>query len=307
MSTLEKAVEIAARAHAGQRDRSGEPRLLHLLRLMMVARGSQAQIAAVLQDVIEDTMINLGDLRAAGFCDVVLSAVDALTKRTGETRLDAAERAADDPVALQLSLAKVTDQIHAMRSEPPSEHADARLAELQPVKTLLESRLAEMQSRRYKLWVLDDNADNICMIEQSFHPTVKANLEVVSFLSAEAFLSAFEIILNAVELLPDFVLLDFFLGTMYGSDVLERLTQAWAERDVSPTVIIAHSSEIKFSELMVAQGADFALEKIKGLECSAALREVFSSPEDLAWLRRYRRPRDAHLASKAALDELAAL
>ena len=35
MSTLEKAIELAARAHAGQLDKAGLPYILHPLRVML--------------------------------------------------------------------------------------------------------------------------------------------------------------------------------------------------------------------------------------------------------------------------------
>jgi GTP diphosphokinase / guanosine-3',5'-bis(diphosphate) 3'-diphosphatase len=39
MSSLERAVEIASRADAGQEDKAGEPYTLHPLRLMMRLHG----------------------------------------------------------------------------------------------------------------------------------------------------------------------------------------------------------------------------------------------------------------------------
>lgn len=35
MSTVERAIEIAARAHAGQTDKGGAPYVLHALRVML--------------------------------------------------------------------------------------------------------------------------------------------------------------------------------------------------------------------------------------------------------------------------------
>ena len=53
-SSLERAIEIAARAHAGQTDKGGAPYVLHPLRVMLQLRDPVAQIAAVLHDVVED-------------------------------------------------------------------------------------------------------------------------------------------------------------------------------------------------------------------------------------------------------------
>jgi hypothetical protein len=64
VATIERAIEIAAKAHAGVKDKQGQPYLLHPLRVMMGVEGEEAQIVAVLHDVVEDTPISLDDIRA---------------------------------------------------------------------------------------------------------------------------------------------------------------------------------------------------------------------------------------------------
>ncbi|MEZ4677527.1 MAG: hypothetical protein R2932_25260 [Caldilineaceae bacterium] len=67
MSTLAKAIAIAAQAHVDQVDKAGQPYILHPLRMMMQLDNEAAQIVAMLHDVVEDTPITLDDLRAAGY------------------------------------------------------------------------------------------------------------------------------------------------------------------------------------------------------------------------------------------------
>ena len=55
MSSLEKAISIAAQAHDGQRDKAGAPYILHPLRVMMKMTTESERITAVLHDLIEDT------------------------------------------------------------------------------------------------------------------------------------------------------------------------------------------------------------------------------------------------------------
>ena len=55
MSTLERAIQIAALAHAGQFDKAGQPYILHPLRVMFRMEEEHERIAAVLHDVVEDS------------------------------------------------------------------------------------------------------------------------------------------------------------------------------------------------------------------------------------------------------------
>lgn len=142
MSTVEKAIEISARAHAAQVDKAGAPYVFHPLRLMLAVKTPFERMAAVLHDVVEDTAVTLVDLKDAGFPPDVLDAVDALTKRKGESRLEAARRAANNPIARVVKLADVTDNMDLSRIFNPSEKDFARLKEYEQVKELLETEAA---------------------------------------------------------------------------------------------------------------------------------------------------------------------
>ena len=137
MSTLERAIELAARAHAGQVDKAGQPYILHPLRLMLSVRGPHERIAAVLHDIVEDTPVTFADLVAEGFAPEVVAAVRALTKHEGEKRIDAARRAAADPVARAVKLADVTDNMDLSRLPAPTEKDHARLREYEQVRAIL--------------------------------------------------------------------------------------------------------------------------------------------------------------------------
>ena len=137
MSTIEKAIEIAAREHAGATDKAGAPYLYHPLRLMFAVSSIDEKIAAVLHDVVEDTPITLIDLKNEGFSDTIIDAIDSLTKRKGETRLQAAQRAASNPISRVVKLADVADNMDLSRISDPTERDFARLKEYVEVKKLL--------------------------------------------------------------------------------------------------------------------------------------------------------------------------
>lgn len=137
MSTLERAIALAAEAHAGQFDKAGQPYILHPLRVMLRLSEENERIAAVLHDVVEDTAVTLERLGHEGFAAGVLVAVEALTKRPGESRLEAAARAAADPVARAVKLADNAENMNLSRLPNPTERDFERVREYEQVRALL--------------------------------------------------------------------------------------------------------------------------------------------------------------------------
>lgn len=137
MSTLERAIAIAASAHAGQLDKGGQPYILHPLRVMLRVQTEQERIAAVLHDVVEDTPVTVEQLATEGFSPEVLAAVSALTKLPGETRIAAAERAATNAIARTVKLADNAENMDLSRIPNPSAKDYARLEEYNAVRELL--------------------------------------------------------------------------------------------------------------------------------------------------------------------------
>ena len=137
MSTLERAIEISASAHAGQVDKAGQPYILHPIRVMLRVSSDHERMAAVLHDVVEDTPIALERLIQEGFPPEVISAVQALTKNPGESRLQAAARAAANPIARVVKLADNAENMDLSRIAKPTEKDFARLREYEEVRALL--------------------------------------------------------------------------------------------------------------------------------------------------------------------------
>lgn len=137
MSTLERAIQIAAKAHAGQVDKAGQPYILHPIRVMLSVQSLDERLAAILHDVVEDTELSLEDLADEGFTPEVIEAVRALTKELGESRIQAAQRAAQNPIARVVKLADVTDNMDLSRIPEPTEKDFARLREYQAVREIL--------------------------------------------------------------------------------------------------------------------------------------------------------------------------
>ena len=131
MATLERAIALAAEAHAGQVDKAGAPYILHPLRLLLAVDTPEERIVAVLHDVVEDTPWTLEALRAEGFTQEVVDAVEALTKRAGESYEAFIDRVAANPLARRVKRADLTDNLD-LRRLPVLTDADlARIARYQ--------------------------------------------------------------------------------------------------------------------------------------------------------------------------------
>jgi (p)ppGpp synthase/HD superfamily hydrolase len=117
------AYQLAQHHHAGQVDKAGNPYLEHVVTVAKLCRehGPEAVAAGLLHDIVEDTDVTLDDLRASGMPETVVQAVDAVTRRPGETYQNFIARAASDPLGRFIKLAD-----NETNSDP------ARLAKLDP-------------------------------------------------------------------------------------------------------------------------------------------------------------------------------
>jgi len=104
---LIKAIEIALCFHGRQLDKAGMPYILHPLHVMDKVNGIEAKIVAVLHDTVEDTNLTLEALANAGFDDTIVNAIDAISKRKGETNEDYWTRVKSNKLALQVKLVDI--------------------------------------------------------------------------------------------------------------------------------------------------------------------------------------------------------
>ncbi len=118
--TLERAIAIAATAHAGQVDKGGAPYILHPLKVMLRMSTLEQRIVAVLHDVVEDCGVSLDDLRKEGFSEEVLSAIESVTKVPGESYEDFVDRAAQNPIGRVVKLADLEENSDLSRIDSPS-------------------------------------------------------------------------------------------------------------------------------------------------------------------------------------------
>ncbi len=142
--TFEDAISLAAQKHRGQFDKAGAPYILHPLRVMgnLGPNASENErIAGLLHDVVEDCQVSFEDLRDLGYCDEVIAAIDALTKRDDEKGdyMRAMRRVSQNSIARRVKIADLTDNMDLSRLATTTEEDLARLEKYRAAKAYLES------------------------------------------------------------------------------------------------------------------------------------------------------------------------
>ena len=136
--TIEDAIAFAAERHGGQRDKAGEPYILHPLRVALRVRTDRERLAAVLHDVVEDTGVTLDELRERGLDESVVAAIETLTKRDGEDYRAFIERVAQNPIARAVKLADLADNLDPDRlAALPAEEQQRLRAQYEPARERL--------------------------------------------------------------------------------------------------------------------------------------------------------------------------
>ncbi len=136
---INKAIELAAKAHDGQLDKAGKPYIFHPLRVMLNVNGGEyEQCAAVLHDVLEDTDTTAGDLESEGFPKEIIDAVCLLTRTEGEDYMEYVRRLKSNPIARAVKLADLADNMDMSRIKNPTARDYERLEKYKKAKAILE-------------------------------------------------------------------------------------------------------------------------------------------------------------------------
>jgi hypothetical protein len=128
--SVEDADALAARLHAGVLDRNGEPYIEHprAVAALVAHLGPVARIAALLHDTVEDCGVTFQDLLDEGVPADAVDAVDAVTRRPGETYAAFIDRAAAHPVGRYVKRADLRhntrpDRVARLRQADPAKAA----------------------------------------------------------------------------------------------------------------------------------------------------------------------------------------
>ena len=142
---LEKDIEIAVEAHRGQIDKAGKEYILHPMRVMLRGRNDTEMIVGILHDVVEDTPITIDMLRLEGFSEDILAALECVTKRRGESYGTFIDRVLTNPLATQVKLYDMEDNMNRDRIPYPTPKDEARFRKYEKYHKVILQQLKEYQ------------------------------------------------------------------------------------------------------------------------------------------------------------------
>ena len=111
---VEKGLLVALIAHRGQTDLDGKPAILHPLAVALSGKNDNEKIVGLLHDVVEDSEYTCDDLRAVGFNDEIIEALQLLTHDEHLTYQDYVQRIKDSGNQLAIAV-KLNDLQHNLK------------------------------------------------------------------------------------------------------------------------------------------------------------------------------------------------
>jgi hypothetical protein len=97
------------------------------------------RIVGVLHDVVEDWAgWTLDRVRAEGFCEEVVAALDSVTEREGEDYFSFVRRAASNPIGRKVKLADLKDNSDLTRISAPTERDIERIEKYRRAIAIIE-------------------------------------------------------------------------------------------------------------------------------------------------------------------------
>ena len=122
--TLEEAIEYAAKAHKGQKDKSNLPYILHPLSVMLQMDTDEERILALCHDIAEDTSKSPHEIA----CDLGMDSewetlLDVLTHKKSVPYLDYIKTIKLYPAAVKVKLADLEHNLSRLKNLPNEDQA----------------------------------------------------------------------------------------------------------------------------------------------------------------------------------------
>lgn len=117
---FEIAYNLALIYHKGQVDKANKPYINHVVYVANHVKTNDEKIVAILHDIIEDTSLTLNDLKKLGFSNIVIEAIDAITKRQGEAYHDYLKRVMNNKIAIKVKIEDLKHNADITRYDSPT-------------------------------------------------------------------------------------------------------------------------------------------------------------------------------------------
>lgn len=134
---LNKAYEIAYMAHKNQKDKGGTEYINHPVAVSALVGSLEEKIVALLHDVVEDTRVTLEELKSFGFNDNIIAAIDAISKKDGESIDDYMNRVKNNKLACSVKKADLLHNMDMSRLKVVNKKDLERLAKYQYIYNYL--------------------------------------------------------------------------------------------------------------------------------------------------------------------------
>lgn len=138
MNIVDKALEIAIKAHKGQRDLAGVDYIEHPKAVANLVNSDEEKAVAYLHDVLEDTYITEKDLLQMGIPNNIVLAVKVLTKEKNEPYTKYIERVKENKLASTVKIADLQHNMNLSRIANPSKRDYERLEKYKRALTFLK-------------------------------------------------------------------------------------------------------------------------------------------------------------------------
>ena len=109
---------------------------------MQNVQHAQGKICAVLHDILEDTPTTIEELKVLGFDQNVIDAIIAVTKVNGENRFQAVQRTIKNPIACEVKLADLSDNMDLSRLPEITAKDLKRYKQYQKIEAILKEAYA---------------------------------------------------------------------------------------------------------------------------------------------------------------------
>lgn len=109
------ALGLAQRAHDRQLDKGNMPYIMHPIRVSERCKTSEAKIAALLHDTLEDSVLTVENLTRSGIGKEIAVAVYLLTHKEPDTYEEYINRLSVNKIAVEVKLADLEDNMDITR------------------------------------------------------------------------------------------------------------------------------------------------------------------------------------------------